>query len=169
MKIWFKPLTEDLLEWARLLHNDPEVLSMLTDPHEVTPEEQKAWFDSLQKGSSRKRWVVWEDNSPIGLIRLDSIDTYNRSICVGMDIEKNFRGKGLSQLAYKELLRELFQNLAINRVWLLVNEKNERAIHIYKKLGFKEEGRQREALFKNGKYLDYISMSILRREYDPSI
>jgi RimJ/RimL family protein N-acetyltransferase len=42
---------------------------------------------------------------------------------------------------------------------------NPRAIHVYKKLGFKREGVRREVLFWDGEYHDVIVMGLLRREF----
>ncbi len=42
---------------------------------------------------------------------------------------------------------------------------NERAYKSYLKCGFKEEGRLRQRIFRNGKYHDEILMGLLREEY----
>lgn len=165
-EITFKPLDEEHLEWARLLHNDPEVISMLTDPHVVSKEEQKRWFANLQKSNSSERALVFWGKEVIGLVRLDQIDYYNKSVCVGLDIHKDFRGKGLAKLVYRKMFKRWFEGEGFNRVWLMVAMYNLRAQNLYKKLGFKEEGIQREALFKNGKFYSYSMMSVLRREYN---
>ena len=52
----------------------------------------------------------------------------------------------------------------LNRIHLSVLQINERAIKIYCSLGFSEEGRQRDAQFKNNRYIDVILMAILRSE-----
>ena len=166
MTITLGRLTKDQLEWARLLHNDPEVLTMLTDPHEVSEAEQLVWFSKLESSGSSQRLVAFQDGVPIGLVRLDNIDQYNRSVCVGLDIHRDFRGKGLARPIYQKVFKEWFSDRCFNRVWLLVASYNEKARHIYSSLGLKEEGVQREALLKEGKYYDYICMSILRREYE---
>jgi RimJ/RimL family protein N-acetyltransferase len=54
----------------------------------------------------------------------------------------------------------------MNRLWLLVLENNKVALSLYRKAGFVEEGRQRKAIFRDGRYLDYLMMSILRSEYE---
>lgn len=165
--IMFYKLQEDLVEWARQLHNDPDVLCMLTDPHVVSVEEQKQWFDRLNSSSSSERWVVYVgDMEPIGLVRLDQIDHYNKSVCIGLDIEECWRGRGYAYKVYAELFEEWFIKRGFNRVWLLVAEYNHRALHIYEKLGFKREGVQRARLFRNGEFHDYVMMSILRGEYE---
>jgi RimJ/RimL family protein N-acetyltransferase len=48
---------------------------------------------------------------------------------------------------------------------LTVSEQNKGGIKAYTKAGFKEEGRLRQANFRNGKYHDKIVMSILAEEW----
>lgn len=163
--IEFEDLSADLLEWARELHNDPEVLAMLTDPTVVSEEQQVAWFFKLQSTSKSRRLTVLVDDKPAGLVRLDDIDPHNHSICVGLDIHRDFRGKGLAKPVYRALFKYLFEKMEMNRVWLLVADYNERAKTLYTQLGFVTEGIYREALFKNNQYYDYILMSVLRKEW----
>jgi RimJ/RimL family protein N-acetyltransferase len=44
-------------------------------------------------------------------------------------------------------------------------DTNKIAISMYRKHGFLVEGIQREAIFRNGVYVNYNMMSILRSEY----
>jgi RimJ/RimL family protein N-acetyltransferase len=53
----------------------------------------------------------------------------------------------------------------LNRLWLLVLESNAHAIRLYQKQGFRLEGRMRQAVFRDGRYVDYLVMSILDGEY----
>lgn len=169
MTIELKPLDKYYLEWARQLHNDPEVLSMLTDPTIVGKDQQIIWFDKLQRSNTSKRVVAFDGEEPVGLVRIDSIDYDNSSVCIGLDICKKFRGKGYAKKVYKEVLKEWFEIQGMNRVWLMVASYNMVAKHLYTSLGFKKEGVQREALYKNNTFFDYEMMSILRSEYnDPT-
>jgi RimJ/RimL family protein N-acetyltransferase len=63
------------------------------------------------------------------------------------------------------LLDYAFNQLNLHRVWLRVIEDNERAIHIYEKIGFQHTGRLRQCVFKQGYYQDLLLMDILRDEY----
>ena len=154
------------LEWARQLHNDPDVLCMLTDPTVITKEQQMEWYKNLCNTNSSKRLVALNEGSAIGLIRLDQIDKHNKSVCVGMDIHRSFRGKGFAKLIYRQLIKSLFEDYEFNRLWLLVANYNTVARKLYTKLGFLQEGIYRQALLKDGKYYDYVLMSILRDEYN---
>jgi len=48
---------------------------------------------------------------------------------------------------------------------LRVFETNPRATRAYEKAGFTHEGCQRQAEFREGKYIDVLVMSILRSEF----
>lgn len=153
------------IEWARELHNDPEVLSMLTDPTVISPEQQIRWYVSVSNSSKSERLVVRLGGERVGLVRIDNIDHHNKNVCLGLDIAKEFRGRGYASEVYKDMFRLFFEKEGMNRIWLLVAEYNHRARHIYQSLGFREEGIYREALLKEGQYYDYILMGILKSEY----
>lgn len=162
----FKKLTEEYLEWARQLHNDSSVLAMLNDPTVVLEEQQKEWFKSLKSSKTSERIVVLnEDSVPFGLIRVDCIDRNNLSVCVGLDIHKDFRGKGYAKKIYKHIFEYWFIKKNFNRVWLTVAEYNIVARCLYSSLGFLFEGIQRKSLCKDGKFYDAIMMGILKEEY----
>jgi len=48
---------------------------------------------------------------------------------------------------------------------LSVDADNQAGISCYKKVGFRECGRRREWIFKDGKYIDKIYMDILESEF----
>ena len=54
----------------------------------------------------------------------------------------------------------------MHMVYLEVLESNDRAIHVYERLGFRIDGRLRQRIFRNGTYEDSILMSLLRSEYE---
>jgi RimJ/RimL family protein N-acetyltransferase len=165
---YFRNMKHEHIEWARILHNDPEVLAMLTDPRIVSPDEQELWFTRLQSSSSSKRYVIDLNyrsvNDHIGVFRVDQIDTRNKSMCIGLDIHKDHRGQGYAKPIYRQFMEWAFTEGNMNRLWLLVAGYNARAIKLYEGLGFKHEGVQREGLFKDGKYHDYLMMSVLKSE-----
>jgi RimJ/RimL family protein N-acetyltransferase len=64
------------------------------------------------------------------------------------------------------LLDYAFRLRNMRKVWLTVNGDNERAIRSYRASGFKEEGRLRQHVWSNGKYIDLVYMGILRDEWE---
>lgn len=158
-------LKEEHLEWACELHNDHSTLFELTDVEHVTQLQQKAWYTTISNSKSSKRFVIEYYSIPIGIFRIDNIDYKNKSVMVGLDIDQKYRGLGYSYQIYEYFLDYYFNQVNMNRIYLKVLETNLRAKHIYEKIGFVVEGVERKAIFRNGKYNDYICMSILRDEY----
>ena len=64
------------------------------------------------------------------------------------------------------LLEFGFNYLNLNSIRLRVNDFNVRGIKTYKKVGFKEVGKLRQANFVEGKYNDMVFMDILREEWE---
>ena len=107
-----------------------------------------------------------EEAAILGCVYLLNIDRTNScadfSIMIG---DTQNRGKGLGSFATKEMLRHAFYDLNLHRVQLQVLTLNNRAINMYLKCGFVEEGIRRKAIFKNGRYIDIMMMSVLREDY----
>jgi RimJ/RimL family protein N-acetyltransferase len=135
----------------------------------VGPEVDEQWFDAYLGARDRSiRAAICETRSGamVGMVYLLNIDWVARStdlgICIG---EKTAQGKGAGEFATAAMLDHAFTDMNLHRVALSVLADNERAIRLYRKIGFVEEGRSREAVFKHGKYMDLIDMALLRHEY----
>ena len=64
------------------------------------------------------------------------------------------------------LLRYLFDDRQLERVWLTVLAWNEPAIASYKKVGFVVEGRLKEDCWIEGALHDQLILGILREEFN---
>jgi RimJ/RimL family protein N-acetyltransferase len=164
-----RALEERDLEQFRTLRNDPDTAYFLTSVVPIAPVKQHAWFQGVSKDDSRMYFAIeTTDGTFVGLVRCDEWDKINQSVRIGVDIAPQWRRKGFATQAYTLLFDFLFRQLHIHRIWLLVLSYNTPAIALYKKLGLKEEGKQREAIFRDNTYHDYIMMSILSHEYEKS-
>ena len=107
------------------------------------------------------------EEEPIGVISLMNIseanDSAELSVIVGHPEDRHH---GYGAEAIGTLLDYAFGELDLNRVGLSVFEFNEDAISTYEKLGFREEGRLRQALKRDGAFHDAILMSVLRSEWE---
>ncbi|MGC7100160.1 GNAT family N-acetyltransferase [Amycolatopsis lurida] len=78
--------------------------------------------------------------------------------------EAEFRGGGYGTDAIRVLCRYGFDAMRLHGISLWVVAENTGACHVYRKLGFVEEGRQRERFFRDGRWHDMILMSVLEGE-----
>lgn len=122
---------DDLYFFNRVRNSSVEYLHS-QDTH--TLEECKEWFDK----QTDPYYIMEVNGIPVGYIRT-SMWWWGREseVYVGMDIAPEHRGKGYSIPFYEDFFHGLKTFGHIKRVKLYVRKDNERAIHIYKKLGFK--------------------------------
>jgi RimJ/RimL family protein N-acetyltransferase len=79
--------------------------------------------------------------------------------------EKEYWNRGFGTDAIETLLGYLFDELGLNRVYLIADERNVGAIHCYEKLGLRKEGLLRQNRYKNGVYTNDVEMSLLRQDW----
>ena len=172
--IGLRPIEREDVEFLRIMHNDWSTLQNLTDTTLINEIQQEKWFTSICSSTSSLRLAVVDIagthsvKEVIGCVRLDHIDYRNRSIQVGGDIVANCRGRGFGSLMFKACLKYVFDVMNMRRAYLSVLETNEIAKNMYLKNGFVEEGRQVQAIFRNGLYYDYINMYLLVDKYRES-
>jgi diamine N-acetyltransferase len=118
------------------------------------------WFIKTQPDY----WIISLEERRVGYFRLSNHSETNRNIYVGADIHPDFQGKGIATKAYREFLPFLFQEYDLNKISLEVLASNEKAIHLYEKLGFVYEGKKRQEVLKGKAFVDSIVMSMLRSE-----
>lgn len=150
------------LEEVRRLHNDDRVLFWLTDVAHVPEAQQEAWFQAISSSSKSRRYVarLRSDDSFVGVFRIDRLDVGNRNCYVGADVVPKLQKKGYAGEMYGYMLALLFDQWGLHRVGLATMENNREALALYRKLGFKEEGREREAIFRHGGFYDLIIMGL---------
>jgi RimJ/RimL family protein N-acetyltransferase len=102
----------------------------------------------------------------IGTCAFSQLDGDNGSTLFHITIgEKDAWGKGYGTEATTLMLEHAFLQLGLHRVGLSVFAFNERAIRAYQRTGFTIEGRSREAIWRDGRFWDELSMSVLESEW----
>ncbi|MXQ53119.1 GNAT family N-acetyltransferase [Shimazuella alba] len=150
--------------------NDIEVMQSTNSSLDVYPiNATKEFVDHVILGSHTAKSYIMvekEHETPIGIISLINIDYKNRNAECIIDIgEKEYWGKGYGSEGLKLLLDYAFYEMNLHRVSLKVFSFNDRAIRLYTKIGFQEEGNSRQSLFRNGEWHDIIHMGLLQNEY----
>lgn len=128
----------------------------------------EAWFDrEMTKEKPDGLWFAMEaDGEVIGHCELEEFDRTSRTCELGIVIgERDYWNKGYGREAIGLLLDYAFRILNLHKVWLVVNGNNERAFRSYRAAGFVEEGRLRQHVWNDGKYIDFIVMGVLREEW----
>ena len=103
---------------------------------------------------------------PIGSMSLHGINSKDHNATFGIAIgDKHYWSKGYGTEAARLIIRYGFDQLNLHRISSSAWSFNERSIKLHFKVGFKEEGRRREAIFKNGAYIDEVIFGLLREDW----
>jgi RimJ/RimL family protein N-acetyltransferase len=171
-RIMLREYKKEDLHSIRKWVNDDEITRFLSDnfvyPHTLNDTE-KFLNSMLESTTNARGFIIAKKDTEeyIGQIDLIKIDWVNRIGTLGIVIgNKEYLSKGYGTEAIKLLEHFAFNNLNLHKLELEVRDFNDRAIHCYKKCGFKEEGRMRENFYSDGKYTDTLYMGILKREFE---
>lgn len=138
----------------------------------VTETMEEGWYDGIlaDQNGRRASFAIDElvDSKLVGFVHLMAIDWPCRAAQFGIVIgETSHQNRGIGSEATQLSLVYAFDTLNLDRIELRVVDDNLPAQHIYKKLGFAEEGRLRRAAYVNGVTIDIIVMAVLRNEFRP--
>ena len=164
-RIRLRPLLSSDLRRCVKWFSDPQIIRFLGRNSPVTMLEEERWFRDYERRTDEQIFAIEVDGVHIGNIGLHKIDRVHRKAEVGIVIgEATFWSKGYGTEAMRTALRYAFGPLGLNKVSLDVLEYNDRAIRTYERLGFRPEGVHREDVYKEGRFVHVIRMSMLARE-----
>jgi RimJ/RimL family protein N-acetyltransferase len=149
-----------ILHMKKVLVESAQFFATSVEEFNPTIEEEKAWIQAQEENGLV---LVAEVNQTIiGLLsfRLSTTKKFRHKGVFGMSIQESHTNQGIGRMFIKKLLEWAKEDGRVEKITLEVFSNNERAIHLYKKLGFKEEGRLvRNAKIGPNEYVDDIVMS----------
>lgn len=155
--------------------SDPATMAYGT-PFMLGPTSKQRGEERVHGMTNAKNWLVClvclpplhenQAPTPIGFVALsNSSSQHIRVATLSICIISSYQSKGYGTETLNWVTDWAFSFANVHRLDLSVNSFNSRAIQLYKRLGYKEEGRRRELVFLGNQYYDLIDMSILRREW----
>lgn len=153
---------EALLDIGRSVISEGEYFIAVSEEVEKTPlHEEKERIQRILDNIKETLIVAEVNGVVVGSIefRSQTRKRLSHSGSVSMSISKNYRGMGIGKALLKSLLDWAEENPLIEKVSLGVFSTNQRAISLYKQMGFLEEGRLiKEYKLNHGKYIDDVLM-----------
>ncbi|KAL4798746.1 acyl-CoA N-acyltransferase [Aspergillus venezuelensis] len=90
---------------------------------------------------------------------------HSRSATLGISLTAGYRGQGYGSEAIDWALDWAFGAAGLHRVNLGAFSYNEGALRCYRSLGFVEEGREREVVYRDRRWFDAVLFSMLEYEW----
>ncbi len=160
-----RPLEREDLKFVHRLNNDAKIMSYwFEEPYEAFVELQEL-YDKHIHDQSEHRFILELDGQMVGLVELMEIDYIHRRAEFQIIIDPKFQGHGYAVSATKLAMKYAFHVLNLHKLYLVVDKVNEKAIHVYEKVGFIREGELIDEFFVDGTYHDAIRMCIFQHQY----
>jgi ribosomal protein S18 acetylase RimI-like enzyme len=117
-------------EWT----NDPATRSNSFNTQEVDYQEHTNWFSKIIKEKKALLLVFEnEENIPVGQIRIEQKVDEN---IIGISIDKNFRGLGLSVPMLTSTCEAFFTGFQAKNIHAYIKKTNLASLNSFKKAGF---------------------------------
>ena len=150
-----------LLAYIRPVAKETEFFILEPDEFPETEEEEQEWIQDHLESPGKILLLAEAGGKIIGNVSFENGP--HRRIAhrgnLGIAVVKDWRVRGVGTALLESLLEWATANPLIEKVCLEVFATNTSAIHLYKKLGFVEEGlRPMDIKFGPGRYVDTVSM-----------
>ncbi|MEW8975259.1 MAG: GNAT family protein [Exiguobacterium sp.] len=172
-----KLLEGHLTRLTRFQPEDTEVMQRLLDDatfarhFSATPYRHLS-MDKIEKMMATDapetfRFAIrnFEDERMIGVVALEDILPTHGTAWLMIGIDPDCEGQGYATDALQTILEYAFLELNLYRIQLTVFDYNLRAIKLYERLGFVQEGRYRAFLRRDGERHDMLLYGLLEPEW----
>jgi [ribosomal protein S5]-alanine N-acetyltransferase len=164
------PRKRDAADLESMFH-DPRVYRYL--PYARRVESGREIVSRAHQGTrsgTAYRFIIRtkEEGAFVGSALLFGVDTRNRSAELGYALAKDQWGHGYATEAGVALLRWGFKHLRLRRISAYVAAENGPSERVLLKMGFKLEGRRREAGRRGKGWGDDLEFGLLRPEFRES-
>jgi RimJ/RimL family protein N-acetyltransferase len=171
LRTLLRPFQTDDVQGRIACGKDPEIIRMFggspefDEPAAMSLDEASAWYAAATADPNPLHWAIELDGHFIGTAKLHQLDETDRRAryAIGL-LDRRLLGIGLGTEVTRAVVAYGFGEVGLHRIDLRVLAYNTRAIRCYRRCGFVEEGREREAAFVGGTWHDDVIMGMLEHE-----
>jgi len=169
--VLLRPVQRDDLRLLADWRNQPEIRLRTREWRPLTMPQQERWFGRITSEET-KDWMfvvvvpaglVMTMVGVVGLCHWSPVDrTAEVSFYLG---NADYERRGIMKDSLRLLHEWGWLSLGLERIWAEAYAFNERSIGILKKLGYREEGRLRSHVYRDGRRWDSVMLGLLREEW----
>lgn len=161
--VYLSPLKQEELSLLLALYEDHNFMKDYgyIEGMTQTYEDLWSWYEELQESDNEVFYSIYDQqtNQWLGFVSLIDLNEVEQEGWLVIGLIEGARGKGIGQDSLSNFLKEAFKK-GIKIVKLSVLSHNQRAIKLYKKLGFKLEMIYPRNLYPNVFEVDILELSL---------
>jgi RimJ/RimL family protein N-acetyltransferase len=154
----------DCIENAkRVIEEFPDNLSFAPGEFNYTLEQEEKILADSAAADNNLFLIARINGQIVGLLNYTGgkCQAQHHAVVLGISVRKAFCDQGIGSALLRAAIDHARASGVVTRIELSVYTHNLRAIHVYQKLGFTPEGRRRNIVRKNGRYVDDLIMALL--------
>jgi ribosomal-protein-serine acetyltransferase len=110
-------------------------------------------------------YLIFLKDKFVGLIGTKDTDVGNKKTEIGYWLSENHQHSGIMTNSCKVLINYLFDELSINRIQLKAAAENYKSRNIAERLGFTQEGIEKEGELHKRGFVDLIVFGLLKKDW----
>lgn len=161
------PSTADKEELGRMRRNTALQHLLLSYPDSDASADLDHWLERRKNEPRGAFFVVadFETDECLGYVQLTNVHGKGRHGALGVALSDAAQGRGFGRQAVMLLLHYAKDVMGLRKVELEVMSSNDRAVGLYRSLGFVDVGLRRRHYFDGTNWLDVLLMEIFLEEW----
>jgi [ribosomal protein S5]-alanine N-acetyltransferase len=152
------------------LRSNPEIMKFIPRPLIKTKEEALEFIAIMDANIDTNTVINWaittkENDKLIGMIGFYRMKPENYRAEVGYILSAEFHGQGVITEALQRVIQFGFEEMGLNSIEAVIDPENFGSEKVLLKNNFIKEGHFKEHTFFEGKFLDSVFYSLLKKNY----
>jgi RimJ/RimL family protein N-acetyltransferase len=149
--------------------NDPSVWAYLEAPTPINRITEREYVEERVTDDDSVALLICvgeNEADPAGHIAFYPATAVRGSTELSLMLAPEFWGEGYGTAASRLLTTYAFEERRMHRMVAQAIDANVGSCRIWEKLGFRQEGRQKEATYHQGRYMDLLLYAVLEDEWE---
>ena len=152
------------------LRSNPEIMKFIPRPLMKTKEEALEFIAIMDTNIDTNTFINWaittkENDQLIGMIGFYRMKPENYRAEVGYILSAEYHRQGIITEALQRVIQFGFEEMGLNSIEAVIDPENFGSEKVLLKNNFVKEGHFKEHTFFEGKFLDSIFYSLLKKNY----
>ena len=152
------------------LRSNPEIMKYIPRPLITTKEEALKFIETMDTNINSNSLINWaittkENDLLIGMIGFYRTKPEDFRSEVGYILSGDFQGKGIITESLKRVVQFGFEEMGLHSIEAVIDPENLGSEKVLLKNNFVKEGHFKEHVFFEGKFLDSVFYSLLKKNF----
>jgi ribosomal-protein-alanine N-acetyltransferase len=176
----FPTLETERLILREMIPADAEAIFRIRGDYEVTKYNIGTAYDRLEQAADliaamaqayreekEVRWGITlkSDDTVIGMVGYNYWIRRDARGSVGYDLARAYWGQGIMTEALRAVVTFGFRRMDLNRIEADADARNPASARVLAKVGFRQEGLQREQFYEDSSFNDLVLFALLRKDF----